>query len=519
MKERKIRIIILLMTLAALGLIAVQLYWITNAFKVEGQKFRNEVNDVLSVTVKKLEKQETASVVIDKFVNDKRLVVIKSDTTTIITSKINQRFSSPKKRNNSKGYSYNYKVNSIGDGDSIITEVNNFSWNNSDSLIEKTKLFTLRERIDSVLIKKKDNVNQIFYQLLAVEPNKPIMKRINPDELKNILSEELGNKGIAAEFNWGIQIADSDTILFTDSGYKTSLLKSEFKIRLFPDDLLGTPNYLLLYFPSQNSFVLRNLIVMFSLSAALIILIIFLFYKTISLLLTQKKISEIKNDLVNNITHEFKTPISTISLASESLAEPGILENKESVKKYSKIIADENNRLRSMVENLLNTAVLEKGNYHLHKQQINIHNIILELTGKYAVLVEKNEGRIKTDLQADNFLINADEFHLTGVLNNLIDNAVKFSQTKPEVLISTENFNNKIKISVSDNGIGIEKKNIDKIFETFYRVPAGNIHNVKGYGIGLSYAKKMVEAHAGEIFVHSKPDNGTSFEIILPVIK
>jgi two-component system phosphate regulon sensor histidine kinase PhoR len=248
---------------------------------------------------------------------------------------------------------------------------------------------------------------------------------------------------------------------------------------------------------------------MLSFSAALIILIIFLFYRTISLLIRQKKISEIKNDLIDNITHEFKTPISTISLASESLIEPEIIYEPESIRKYSRIISEENNRLRKMVESLLNTAVIEKGNFQLKNERLNVHEIILELVNKFSVIILKDGGKIETDLAAENFFI-------TGIFSNLLDNAIKFSKDKPEIVISTKNEGRYLEISLADNGIGISKGDVDKIFDIFYRVPTGNIHDTRGYGIGLNYVRKMVEAHKGKITVASRPEQGTKFEMIFP---
>ena len=519
MKEWKIRVIIFLMTIAVIGLIAVQLYWITNAYNVEEQKFKSAVNDALSSTVKRLEKKETESVVIKKFVDDNgksdNLIILKDSSAS---PRIYDMTHSPGKKGSPK-YFFKYDANSRIKNDSAITSVNYFDWNGKDTAKEKEEIVTIRKRIDSVFVKKKNNVNQIFYQLMTVEPSKPIMQRVDSKTLNKILSEELTSRGITANYEWGIKVENKDSLLITKASDKYKLTDTEFQVRLFPDDLFGTRNFLLLFFPSQKSYVLRNLYLMLSLSAALIVLIVFLFYRAIILLIRQKKISEIKNDFVNNITHEFKTPISTISLASESIVEPEIINNRESIKRYSKIISEENNRLRGMVENLLNSAVVEKGDFQLKKEKLNIHNIIEELVEKYSVIVEKREGKIVEMLNAENYSVDGDKFHITGIFTNLMDNALKFSKGKPEINISTSNTNDNLIISFTDNGIGIDKQNQNKIFEIFYRVPTGNIHDTKGYGIGLNYVKKMVEAHNGKISVSSKPDKGTTFEITFPISK
>lgn len=512
MKESRIRIIIFLMAMAVIGLIAVQLYWISSAFRIEQQKFRSNVNDAISATIKKLDKRETASVIINKIVNDSgsEVNVIRLDT---VKPHRYLKVDSVKAGN---GYSLNYRIKRKGGVDTIISKLDYFTWTGDDSLKKDVRFFVSRSKLDSVIVSKRKNVDQIFNQLLTVEPGKPIKKRINGKILGKILAEELGNSGITANYDWGVRVADTDTVLFAEHGKEEYLRNSSFQARLFPDDLFGTPNFLTLYFPSQKTYVLRNLSLMLSVSAALIILVIFLFYRTINLLLAQKRIAEIKNDLINNITHEFKTPISTISLASESLSENEILGNKDSVKRYSRIISDENNRLRGMVENLLNTAVIEKGDFNLDKREIDVHEIIGSIAEKYSAFAGPSGGGVKVNLEAGHYLINADLFHITGVINNLVDNAVKFSGENPEVTISTGDSGEGIKISVSDKGIGIDKANLERIFETFYRVPTGDVHNVKGYGIGLSYAKKMVEAHGGRISVSSRPGKGSTFIILLP---
>jgi two-component system, OmpR family, phosphate regulon sensor histidine kinase PhoR len=516
MKGRNIKIIIFLMTLSVLGLIGVQLYWMANAFKVEEQKFKGAVNNTLTTTVKRLEKRETASVVINKF------FTVKDDSDTLITEKDSTslptiyHISGSQRKGGQLKYLYKYDAERKDKNDSDITRINYLDWNGKDTSGERAEIVSLRHRIDSVIVRKKNNVNQIFYQLMTVEPAKPILQRINTNSLGKILAEELSNNGITAKYNWGIKANDSDTLLFTNAANKSALSNSEFKAMLFPDDLFGTSYYILVQFPFQKSYVLRNLYLMLSISAALIILIIFLFYRTVSLLISQKKISEIKNDLIDNITHEFKTPISTISLANESIVEPEIITNPEYIRKYSGIITEENNRLRKMVESLLNTAVIEKGNFQLMKEELNVHEVIEELVTKFSKIVEKKWGEIKLKLNAEIPIISGEKIHITGIFTNLLDNAIKFCYEKPEILISTKNEDGTLKITITDNGIGIEKHNIDKIFEIFYRVPTGNVHDTNGYGIGLNYVKKMVEAHNGKISVVSKPSHGTTFEIIFP---
>jgi two-component system phosphate regulon sensor histidine kinase PhoR len=217
------------------------------------------------------------------------------------------------------------------------------------------------------------------------------------------------------------------------------------------------------------------------------------------MLLKQKKITEIKNDLINNITHEFKTPLSTISLAADALNDPSFRQNEGIIKKYTGMISSENKRLTSMVENLLNAASFETGTFKYSLEPISTHNLISEVIDQNKDFLNAHSAEIELVLKADQDRIIADVFHLSGVLKNLIENGVKYNENKPRLKIETENKNDSILISIEDNGIGISKEHQSKIFDTFYRVPTGNIHNVKGNGIGLSYVKKMIDVHNGEV--------------------
>jgi len=230
----------------------------------------------------------------------------------------------------------------------------------------------------------------------------------------------------------------------------------------------------------------------------------------------QKKVAEIKNDLINNITHEFKTPISTIALAAEALKEPELNKDRAAIEKYSTMIEEENDRLKNMVDSLLNTALIENGEYSLEKSEIDINSLIENLVNRNKLRLETTNGEIILELLAEDHQIFADQHHITNILNNIIDNAIKYSSHKPLIKISSVNEGEGISISISDNGIGIDKHQQKKIFDTFYRVPTGNIQDVRGYGIGLSYVKKLVEAHGGTITVESKLNKGTIFNLFLP---
>jgi two-component system, OmpR family, phosphate regulon sensor histidine kinase PhoR len=233
--------------------------------------------------------------------------------------------------------------------------------------------------------------------------------------------------------------------------------------------------------------------------------------------LRQSRVDEIKNDFISNMTHELKTPISTISLAGEMLSDKSIMKTPEAVDRYVGMIRQENMRLSTLVESILQTSILEKGKFQLKKVSVNIHDIIKQGLENNRMILDQKKGGMKLELNATNFVIQGDKTHLTNIIYNLMDNAIKYSKEHPQIVILTENNNQNLKIAVKDNGIGIPKEHLKKIFDKFYRVPTGNVHNVKGFGLGLSYVKAIVEKHQGEVWAESEFGKGSTIFVILPI--
>jgi two-component system, OmpR family, phosphate regulon sensor histidine kinase PhoR len=250
-----------------------------------------------------------------------------------------------------------------------------------------------------------------------------------------------------------------------------------------------------------------------------VLTLILAFYYTISTIFKQKKLSVIKNDFISNMTHEFKTPISTISLASEMLSDQSISQTPEKQQRFLKMIREENKRLSVLVESILQTSILDRGEFKLKLVEVDIHDIINTALNNTALLISQRNGKIETLLTAQQFKLQADKVHLTNIIFNLIDNAIKYTQETPVITVHTRNSTEAIFISVKDNGIGISKENQRKIFDKFYRVPTGNVHNVKGFGLGLSYVQVVVEKHGGTIGVSSELGKGSAFEIRLPFLR
>jgi two-component system phosphate regulon sensor histidine kinase PhoR len=249
----------------------------------------------------------------------------------------------------------------------------------------------------------------------------------------------------------------------------------------------------------------------------LIITVIFLlFFYILRTIFYQKKLSEIKNDFISNMTHEFKTPISTISLAVEVLGDTGLEKSADKTKRYLGMIRDENKRLGILVENILQTAVLDKGKLKLKPVAVNLHEMLPEVLGSSQLQLEMRQARVRLDMLAENPVIMADKVHLSNIIHNLVDNALKYCEKTPEIEITTANLPDGVTVSVKDNGIGIARENQRKIFEKLYRVPTGNVHNVKGFGLGLSYVKAIAEQHGGSVSVQSQPGVGSVFTLFLP---
>jgi two-component system phosphate regulon sensor histidine kinase PhoR len=247
-------------------------------------------------------------------------------------------------------------------------------------------------------------------------------------------------------------------------------------------------------------------------------LIIFCFAYTVLTVFRQKKLSDMKTDFINNMTHEFKTPVSTILLASEALKDPEIIKDPPRLSRLSGIIYDENNRIGSQVERVLQLAAMEKGDFKLNVNEINLHELIKKVIESISIQVENKKGKITYEPDLSKIMIEGDVLHLSNVLYNLLDNANKYCSVEPDIRISTNNTREGVTIIVEDNGIGMNKEQLSKIFEKFYRVPTGNLHNVKGFGLGLSYVKTIVEMHGGTIKVKSEKNKGSRFEIHLPVV-
>lgn len=375
-----------------------------------------------------------------------------------------------------------------------------------------------RKIIDSVQIEEKKDV----FQDLATElqqANIPLSKRIHPKALDSLLRLELLNRGININYDYVVSSTKGNSVIFTKTSDNSTFLPSNtYKTVLFPKDVFRDGGMLMITFPARSSILLSNLTAMMISSGALLLVLILCFGFTLHLILRQKKISEMKTDFINNMTHEFKTPVSTIMIASEALRDPDISDDRLRVNKLAGIIYDENVRLGNHIERVLNIARIDKGDLKLDMQHVDVNELISAVADSMQLQLQKKNAKVSLNLNASRAVVYGDELHLSNVIFNLIDNANKYSKETPEIQIETFNTGKSLVIRVSDKGIGMSHDQLSKIFDQFYRIPTGNLHDVKGFGLGLSYVNDIVKRLDGTIRVKSEKDKGTEFEITFPVV-
>lgn len=365
---------------------------------------------------------------------------------------------------------------------------------------------------------------QTFIKKMAIELEArpaPIQQRINKRNLQSYLQEAISDKGIELPFEFAVFTPSNENNLIPiqSNGFKKENLSTEHRVSLFPNDLFKKPDVLLVYFPGQKSHVFKSLSLLLIGSVLFTLIIVLSSGASIVVMIRQKKISEIKTDFINNMTHEFKTPIATISIAADSINNPRVIDEPEKIRGYTRIIKEENNRMNARVEQVLQMALLDSRDFKLNTTTVNMHSLIEEAASHFRLQIEKRQGSLTLQFSATHAVVEADEDHMRNVIINLLDNANKYSASNPEILISTLNRSGKFFFAVEDHGMGMNHETQHKIFDKFFRVSTGNIHMTKGFGLGLSYVKAIVLSHKGEIGLSSEIGKGSRFEIGLPYVQ
>lgn len=523
MKKEVIRGLIVIVALAMIGLVASQVYWINSAVEQRTARFNQEVRLAMINATQRLERMEMLH-------NMKMEELLEwEDEQQGNSQYFNFKHDTTIKTN---GGQVTIRVEQNGTNDTTINiDLGhiNVSHSNHVRREEVTVEHRVRRQNGEIVIsqdvfndrvkRKMKHMDKLLGGLFNVRYHRNINERVPFGKLDTIVKEELTARGIETEFDLGVFNLFNQPIMLNEHSTKAAyqnLANSRYQVRLFPNDLVQESNFLKLYFPKQRTYVLQTMWAMLSTSGILILIIIGVFWFTISAILRQKKVSEIKNDFINNMTHELKTPIATIGLACEALTDKDLKRSDTMVDNFVGMIKDENRRLGTLVENVLKSAVLEKGDFKLKIQSVDIVKLVQDVIHGMEIQAKNKGGHISFDNSVENGLIDLDPMHMTNVIYNLVDNAIKYTPKEPEISINLTPVEGGVKITVKDNGIGISAENQKKIFDKLYRVPTGNVHNVKGFGLGLSYVKAIVDKHSGKIEVQSVPGEGSTITVTIP---
>lgn len=521
------RILVLLMSLSLIGIILVQVYWFNSSFKNNDDQFKYHVTQVIGNVADKLEKQELYSFAYKAnemkdstgktpkkedllqvlFVQRNKKTnktIIYSNTLTsedydISNSLFNKKFSSERFKNFSSKrvtevYNNNNSIDNNALGQSIIPDLTIEKSGSLDILNKVQQEITIKDVADAL----------------------PLEERISKQKLLILLKKELEEYGVKTKFEFGVYSNGIATKIKSDGFHFDN--DASYNVPIYTNNEGNSKYELFVTFPHKKKFLLSELLSITILSIIFTLIIIVAYTSALNQLLRQKHISEIKTDFINNMTHEFKTPIATINLALDAIKNPKIIEDKEKVFRYLQMIRDENKRMHAQVENVLRISKLEKRELDITKESTLIHDIIDDAIEHVNLILEDRQGTIVKHFNAARTTCLINEVHFTNVLVNILENAIKYSPDIPEIEIFTENVKDMILIKVKDNGLGMSKIAQKRVFEKFYREHTGDLHNVKGHGLGLAYVKRIVEDHNGQVYVESEKGKGSTFIIKIPLI-
>ncbi len=520
MGKKIFTLIVVLMSISLIGIISVQVYWIKDAIKNKRQQFENDVTISLARTSERIKEREeneayneySKFLETDRYRTDaevKNFLFKQIDTTGnksfIFGTYVEENYKIP------TGFSVNdstFIKKITGKQDFLfvqsINSKNDFSANYNEKRFSSYKRY--------------DNWDKLQYSEMFKQRKRfyPIHKRISNKELNNTLKEELSKRNITQNFKYGVYEDGFATPL--KSGYFNIQPNDNFYYPLLEDENGNSKYKLYIKFPDKEKNMLSGMMKILLLSLLFIGIIIAAFSTSLYQLVRQKKISEIKTDFINNMTHEFKTPIATINLALDAIKNPKIINDESKVKRYVQMIRDENKRMHGQVENVLRISRLEKNQLDISKDAVDIHDILDEAIEHIQLLVNSKNGVVKTHFKAISTEVLGNQFHLTNVLVNILENAVKYSENSPKIDVFTESTNKNFILKIKDEGIGMSKNAQKYVFDKFYREHKGNIHNVKGHGLGLAYVKEIVDSHQGTVYVESEKSKGSTFTVKLPLI-
>jgi two-component system phosphate regulon sensor histidine kinase PhoR len=498
-------ILTVFLSLAMIALVGVQAYWFKNSIESQERQLGLVVKQVLDEISTELVQNETVMTILDEI----QPPVVSHQSRAVWNFRIDGRSSTGE-----TGSLKNRKLEVIDDTVVVIL--------GEDEMLRDTILISAMnpEQIRMELTKTWEEqelfVNRIVRRMLEEEEG--IEERFTESQVKDLLTTHLNEKGVDMPFEYAVYEEGKPPIYQSGSFNEYEECKY-YRASLLPGSIFHRPTYISLYFPGERRHFLKSMGIMGGTSILITLFVLTLFSLSLYIIFKQKRLAEMKNDFVNNMTHELKTPISTISLASQMLNDRSIPDEQKNLSQISRIIQAESRQLGFQVERVLQMAIFDHGQLKLKLEEINLHDLIETVAQNFLLQIEKRDGQLEFLPEAEASFIMGDSMHLTNVVSNLIENAIKYTKQVPRIRIITRNEGGSITMSVSDNGIGIGKEDQKRIFDKFYRVPTGNVHNVKGFGLGLSYVKLIVEHHHGSISVKSELGKGSRFDIHLPLLE
>ena len=490
----------ILLFLGLFGIGIVQIFWLKNAIKSREQDFDKTVFEAMNDMSTKIEDLSYQPLVSNLVHTSFQSSLHTNESGEIILEYLD-----------TTGYSNEFRVKDPSMLDNFSLQSGND--NQLYSPYNSTQKNIPNTNAPSIDI---DNLQQFMAQQMT--SLRPITELLDTGKLKEIITHCLEEHGLKTRVNYGVtEYAPNNFVLLSKNTSMTQLYKSTYTIDLFRRSMFDDNKTLKLIFPERKKYLYSSMSPLILSSSIFFLMVVAAFMLTFQIIFKQKKLSDMKTDFINNMTHELKTPIATISIASEMLKDNSISSSEENRSKYAGIIFEENKRLYNHVEQVLQLARLEKGELQLNLEDRDIHQIITSTSNHFQLILQELDGKIELNLNAIHSIFKVDEMHFTNVINNLIDNAVKYNDKTPLIKINTLNVPIGIQIEVIDNGVGLSKEDQHKIFDKFYRVTKGNVHDNKGFGLGLSYVKSIIEKHNGEIKVESKIKEGSKFTILLPI--
>ena len=518
-------------TLALIGLIFIQIYWVKHAFELNEIEFNSEARKAIDEAVLKYEKSEmfyriknsqlASKVLISSEIGSsfKKNIVVDRDTAVL---------------KDGDGYKvrvteYNYV--DTNSGVKSISLVKEFKKNSNEIVYTENENIVLDINASDTAINDyfdygKEQysfqnqamlINDIIGQFRNNNKNISISDRLDIKLLDTLLREQFSLHGIHLGYHFVILDNMNKVLLNSSESSLNTDFDDQYLHNLYPNDILPSQYFISVRFLSLKTFLIKQSWLMIVLSIVLILIISYAFYYSLTRILKAEKLRVIKNDFINNMTHELKTPIATISLATEALSDPSLNCMENSRNRFLNIINQENTRLKVLVDNVLQSAILEEGTLTLYREDIDLNKILVSIYDSESIKVNKLNGQISYNTNKTPVIFNGDMIHLTNVFYNLLDNAIKYSpEDRVDINIELLDKGSNIEILFKDKGIGVAKENQYHIFEKLFRVPEGDLHNVKGFGLGLSYAKSIIDLHGGSIHVSSQFNIGSTFKIVLP---